>query len=67
MPFLTWSFFLRSTKVDSTAHIPALAWMDSDEHWRRQLPVLVAGMACYAAFLPLAYRRSAKRFERVDL
>jgi len=53
--------------AESTAHIPALAWMDSDEHWRRQLPVLAAGMACYAAFLPLAYRRSAKRFERVDL
>lgn len=28
--------------AESTAHIPALAWMDSDEHWRRQLPVLAA-------------------------
>ena len=69
MPFLTWSFFPRSTKADtrrerplsrlrlplllgmiaaeSTAHIPALAWMDSDDGtgggscrcWRRAWPV----------------------------
>ena len=53
--------------VESAAHIPALAWLDSDEHWRRQLPVLLAGAACYAALLPLACRISERRFERVDL
>ncbi len=53
--------------VESAAHIPALAWLDSDAHWRRQLPVLAAGMACYAALLPLACRISEGRFERVDL
>ena len=53
--------------AESTAHIPALAWLDSDAHWRRQLPVLAAGMACYAALLPLACRISEGRFERVDL
>lgn len=53
--------------VESAAHIPALAWLDSDAHWRRQLPVLAAGMVCYAALLPLACRISEGRFERVDL
>lgn len=53
--------------VESAAHIPALAWLDSDEHWRRQLPVLLAGAACYASLLPLACRISEGRFERVDL
>ena len=53
--------------VESAAHIPALAWLDSDAHWRRQLPVLAAGMACYASLLPLACRISERRFERVDL
>lgn len=53
--------------AESTAHIPALAWLDSDAHWRRQLPVLAAGMACYASLLPLACRISEGRFERVDL
>ena len=53
--------------AESTAHIPALAWLDSDAHWRRQLPVLLAGAACYAALLPLACRISERRFERVDL
>ena len=53
--------------AESTAHIPALAWLDSDAHWRRQLPVLLAGAACYAALLPLACRISEGRFERVDL
>lgn len=53
--------------AESAAHIPALAWLDSDAHWRRQLPVLAAGMACYAALLPLACRISEGRFERVDL
>ena len=53
--------------AESAAHIPALAWLDSDAHWRRQLPVLLAGAACYAALLPLACRISERRFERVDL
>lgn len=53
--------------AESTAHIPALDWLDSNVHWRRQLPVLAVGMACYAAFLTLACRISQKRFEGVDL
>ena len=60
---------LLMTAPDAAAHLPALAWMDScqPEHLRMQLPVLAAGIACYGVLLLLAYRISAKRFERVDL
>lgn len=55
--------------TEATAHIPALAWMDSCqlEHLFRQLPILAVGMACYGALIPLAYRISVKHFEQVDL
>lgn len=55
--------------TEATAHIPSLAWMDSykPKHLLMQLPILIAGIVCYGAFLPLAYRISAKRFEKVDL
>ena len=33
----------------------------------RQLPVLLGGMAVYALEVWLAYRKSAERFEKVDL
>ena len=33
----------------------------------RQLPVLLGGIAVYALEVWLAYRRSAERFEKVDL
>ena len=33
----------------------------------RQLPVLLGGMAVYALEVLLAYRKSAARFEKVDL
>lgn len=55
--------------VEMTGYLPALAWMDSCQpaFWRMQLPILLAGAVCYAAALPLAYRISAKNFEKVDL
>ena len=55
--------------AEAAAHIPALAWMDScrAEHLLMQLPVLAAGLVSYGALLPLAYRISAKRFEKADL
>ena len=55
--------------VEATAHIPALSWMDSvqPEDLLRQLPILLAGIIGYAALLFLAYRISAKRYEKVDL
>ena len=55
--------------IEAAAHIPSLAWMDSyqPKHLLMQLPILIAGIVCYGAFLSLAYRISAKRFEKVDL
>ena len=55
--------------IEAAAHIPALVWMDSyqPEHLLMQLPILIAGIVCYGAFLSLVYRISAKRFEKVDL
>lgn len=55
--------------TEATAHIPALAWMDScqPEDLFRQLPILAVGMVCYSALIPLAYRISVKHFEQVDL
>lgn len=55
--------------AESSAHIPALAWMDScrPECLRMQVPVLAAGLICYAVFLCLAYRSAARRFEKAAL
>ena len=55
--------------VETTAHIPALGWMDSfyPEHLWMQLPVLMAGIVCYAVLLALSYWISVKRFEKVNL
>ena len=55
--------------IEAAAHIPALVWMDSyqPKHLLIQLPILIAGIICYGVFVPLAYRISAKRFEKVDL
>lgn len=55
--------------AESAAHIPPLAWLDSygPEHTRMQLPILGVGMACYVAFMAIAYGVSAKRFTAVDL
>ena len=55
--------------IEAASHIPALVWMDScqPKHLLMQLPVLTAGIFCYSIFIPLAYRISIKRFEKVDL
>ncbi len=55
--------------VEIVAHIPTVGWLDSyqPKHLLMQFPILVVGFICYGAFLTLAYRISAKRFEKVDL
>ena len=55
--------------IEAASHIPALVWMDScqPKHLLMQLPILTAGIFCYSIFIPLAYRISIKRFEKVDL
>lgn len=55
--------------TESCAHIPALAWMDSNhvKYLLIQLPVLIIGIICYGVLVSLAYRISSKQFEKVDL
>lgn len=55
--------------IEATSYIPALVWIDSyqPEHLLIQLPILIVGIVCYGVLVPLAYRISAKRFEKVDL
>ena len=55
--------------VEAAAHMPALVWLDSCKpaHLPMQLPVLAAGILCYAALVTLACRISIKRYEAVDL
>ena len=55
--------------IEAASYIPALVWLDScqPEHLLMQLPILIAGIVCYGVLVPLAYRISAKRFEKVDL
>lgn len=55
--------------VEAVAYIPSLAWMDycQPKDLLMQLPILAAGIICYAVFLSLAYRISVKHFDQVDL
>lgn len=55
--------------VEVSAHLPALAWLDSvqPEHLQMQLPIFVLGVVCYGSLLLLAYRSAVKRFAAVDL
>ena len=55
--------------IEAASYIPALVWLDScqPEHLLMQLPILIAGIVCYGVLVPLAYRISAKRFEKDDL
>lgn len=57
------------TLVEAASHIAPLAWLDraTPDDLLKQLPILLAGMVSYAALLPLAYRISAKRYEKIDL
>ena len=55
--------------VEAVVHFPGLEWLDGLDRASllRQVPILLAGAVLYAAANALAYRVSAKRFERVDL
>ena len=55
--------------IEATSYIPALVWIDScqPEHLLTQLPILMVGIVCYGVLVPLAYRISVQRFEKVDL
>lgn len=55
--------------MEAAVHFPGLGWLDGLDaaSMLRQVPVLLAGAAVYAGANTLAYRVSAKHFERVDL
>ncbi len=55
--------------MEAVIHFPGLGWLDgtSPEALLRQLPVLLAGAATYAACWALALRISVRRFEKVNL
>ena len=55
--------------MEAAVHFPGMGWLDGMDaaSLLRQLPILLAGAVTYAAANVLAYRVSAKRFERVDL
>ena len=55
--------------IEAVVHFPGLGWLDGTDgaSLARQIPILLAGLAVYAAANVLAYRISARRFERVDL
>lgn len=55
--------------IEASVHFPGMGWLDGMDGaaLARQLPILLAGAAVYAAANALAYRIGARRFERVDL
>lgn len=55
--------------IEASVHFPGMGWLDSMDGaaLARQLPILLAGAAVYAAANTLAYCIGARRFERVDL
>ena len=55
--------------MEAAVHFPGMAWLDSiaPEDLIRQVPILLAGAAAYAAGTAGAFVLSARRFEKVDL
>ena len=55
--------------IESSVHFPGLGWLDAMDGPAliRQVPILLAGTAVYAAAIVLAYRVGGRRLERVDL
>ena len=55
--------------MEAAVHFPGMGWLDgtSREDLVRQLPVLLVGIAFYAAACFFTYRAAARQFEKVDL
>lgn len=55
--------------AEGIVHIPQLAWLDSVEasDLFRQLPILLLGVIIYGLANMLAYKKSVKRFAKVNL
>lgn len=55
--------------AEALPHFPALMWLNRVDAQAnlRQIPILLFGVAVFAVLTMLAYRRSARLYERVDL
>lgn len=55
--------------IEASVHFPGMEWLDGMDSASlvRQIPILLAGIAAYAAANVLACRVGTRRFERVDL
>jgi len=53
--------------VEALVYIPGLQFLNSMEDLLLQIPVLIGGIIVFALLNFIAFRVSAKRFERVDL
>mgnify|MGYP002538540778 FL=1 len=55
--------------AEALPHFPSLMWLNRVDTQAnlRQIPILLFGMAVFAVLTILAYRRSARLYERVDL
>ena len=55
--------------AEALPHFPSLMWLNRVDAQAnlRQIPILLFGVAVFAALTMLAYRRSARLYERVDL
>lgn len=61
-----WSMMLLA---EALPHFPSLVWLNRVDVRAnlRQIPILLFGIAVFAVLTMLAYRRSARLYERVDL
>lgn len=55
--------------AEALPHFPSLVWLNRVDTQAnlRQIPILLFGVAVFAVLTILAYRRSARLYERVDL
>lgn len=55
--------------AEALPHFPSLMWLNRVDTQAnlRQIPILLFGIAVFAVLTMLAYRRSARLYERVDL
>lgn len=55
--------------AEALPHFPSLIWLNRVDTQAnlRQIPILLFGVAVFAVLTMLAYRRSARLYERVDL
>lgn len=55
--------------AEALPHFPSLVWLNRVDTQAnlRQIPILLFGIAVFAVLTILAYRRSARLYERVDL